>query len=155
MLCEGTYRFPSVSKKTRKNNRFAEVIKKAALSSQLFKDPECWSSRGFEPMTYHSADQQVSLPAKLTRRWFSVTVRLKCLRWLNTVLAVCVYMSFAKSREEKGCNSQAQTWQLKNILMKDFDWQVKCDVFVVFMATWTIEYNLTISLFSVYIKFAH
>ena len=31
--------------------------------------------------------------------------------------------------------------------MKDFDWQVKFDVFVVFMATWTIEYNLKISFF--------
>ena len=31
--------------------------------------------------------------------------------------------------------------------MKDFDWQVKIDVFVVSMATWTIEYNLKISLF--------
>ena len=30
--------------------------------------------------------------------------------------------------------------------MKDFDWQVKFDVFVVSMATWTIEYNLKISL---------
>ena len=31
--------------------------------------------------------------------------------------------------------------------MKDFDWQVKIDVFLVSMATWTIEYNLKISLF--------
>ena len=30
--------------------------------------------------------------------------------------------------------------------MKDFDWQVKFDVFVVSMATWTIEYNLKIPL---------
>ena len=30
--------------------------------------------------------------------------------------------------------------------MKDFDWQVKCDVFVVSMATWTIEYILKILL---------
>ena len=30
--------------------------------------------------------------------------------------------------------------------MKDFDWQVKCDFFVVYMATWTIEYKLKISL---------
>ena len=68
------------------------------------------------------------------------------LRWLNTVLAVCECMSFAKSWQEKGCSSQAETWQVKNILMKDFDWQVKFDVFVVSMATWTIEYNLKISL---------
>ena len=43
------------------------------------------------------------------------------LRWLNTVLAVCEYMSFAKLWQEKGCSSQAETWQVKNILMKDFD----------------------------------
>ena len=43
------------------------------------------------------------------------------LRWLNTVLAVYDYMSFAKSWQEKGCSSQAETWQVKNILMKDFD----------------------------------
>ena len=30
--------------------------------------------------------------------------------------------------------------------MKDFDWQVKFGIFVVSMATWTIEYNLKISL---------
>ena len=55
-------------------------------------------------------------------------------------------MSFAKSWQEKGCSSQAETWQVKNTLMKNFDWQVKFDVFVVSMATWTIEYNLKISL---------
>ena len=56
-------------------------------------------------------------------------------------------MSFAKSWQEKGCSSQAETCQVKNILMKDFDWQVKiCDVFVVSVATWTTEYNLKISL---------
>ena len=48
--------------------------------------------QGVQPTTYHSADQQVRLPTKLTRRWFSVTLRLKCLRWLNTVLAVSVYV---------------------------------------------------------------
>ena len=68
------------------------------------------------------------------------------LRWLNTVLAVCEYTSFAKSWQEEGCNSQAETWQVKNLLMKNFDWQVKCDVFVVSMATWTLEYNLKISI---------
>ena len=29
--------------------------------------------------------------------------------------------------------------------MRDFDWQVKLDVYIVSMATWTIEYNLKIS----------
>ena len=36
-------------------------------------------------------------------------------------LAVCEYVSFAKSWQEKGYSSQAETWQVKNILMKDFD----------------------------------
>ena len=45
----------------------------------------------------------------------------KYLRWLNTVLAVCEYVSFAKSWQEKGSSSQAETMQVKNILMKDFD----------------------------------
>ena len=43
------------------------------------------------------------------------------LRWLNTVLTVSEYMSFAKSCQEKGCSSQAETWRVKNMLMKDFD----------------------------------
>ena len=41
------------------------------------------------------------------------------LRWLNTVLAVCEYTSFAKSCQEKCRSSQAETWQVKNILIKD------------------------------------
>ena len=45
----------------------------------------------------------------------------RLLTWLNTVLAVCEYMSFAKSSQEEGCSSQAETWQVKSILMKDFD----------------------------------
>ena len=56
------------------------------------------------------------------------------LRWLNTVLAVSEYMSFAKSRQEKGFSLQAETWQVKNLLMKAYGWQVKFDVFVVSMA---------------------
>ena len=31
--------------------------------------------------------------------------------------------------------------------MKDFDWQVKTDIFLVSMAKWMIQYNLKISLF--------
>ena len=72
--------------------------------------------------------------------------RYVILRWLNTVLVVCEYTSFAKSWREKGCNSQAETWQVQNTLMKDFAWLVKFDIFVVSMAMWTIEYNLKISL---------
>ena len=51
----------------------------------------------------------------------------EALRWLNTVLAVSEYMSLAKSCQEKGCSSQAETWQVKNIFYTD--------VFVVSMAT--------------------
>ena len=44
-------------------------------------------------------------------------------------------MSFAKSRQEKGCSSQAEvTWQVKKILMKDLYGQVNFDIFVVSMA---------------------
>ena len=76
-------------------------------------------------------------------QWNTKPFHLRC---LNTVLAVCRYMSFAKSWQEKGCSSQAKTWQVNNIVIKDFDRQVKCNVFVVSMATWAIEYNLKISL---------
>ena len=55
-------------------------------------------------------------------------------------------MPFSKSWQAKGCSSQAETWEVKNIFMKDLEWQVKFDVFVVSMATWTIEYNLKITL---------
>ena len=40
---------------------------------------------------------------------------------VNTVLAVCDYMSFAKSWQEKGSCSQAETWQEKSVPIKDFD----------------------------------
>ena len=50
-----------------------------------------------------------------------LNIYVQYLRWLNTVLAVCEYLSFAKSWQEKGCSSQAETWKVKNILMKDFD----------------------------------
>ena len=56
-------------------------------------------------------------------------------------------MSFGKSWQEKGCSSQAETFQGKDIqVMKDFDWKVKFVIFVVCMETWTIEYNINISL---------
>ena len=38
---------------------FAYVITKAALSSQLLKDPECWSSRGLNPRSPNWANQAV------------------------------------------------------------------------------------------------
>ena len=40
----------SLSEKT-KVSPFADVITKATLFPQLFKDPECWSGRGFESAT--------------------------------------------------------------------------------------------------------
>ena len=49
VLWDRTYGFSSSSEKTRKSNQFADVITKAALSSHLFKDPECWSGRGLNP----------------------------------------------------------------------------------------------------------
>ena len=52
---------------------------------------------------------------------YRVTCAFSFLRWLNTVLAVYEYMSFAKLQQEKGRSSQAETWHMKNILMKDFD----------------------------------
>ena len=58
-------------------------------------------------------------------------------------MAVCDYMSFAKSWREKGCCLQAENWQVK----KDFDRLVKTDDFLVSMATLTTEYNLKILLF--------
>ena len=41
---------------------------------------------------------------------------LSVLRWLNTVLAVCESMSFAKSWQEKGCSSQSGTDKLLTTL---------------------------------------
>ena len=69
----------------------------------------------------------VPLPSqKVKRRHYEETSTYSVLRWLNTVLAVCEYtcMSFAKSWQEKGCSSQAETWQVKNILtILQFPWQ--------------------------------
>ena len=40
----------------------------AALCSQLFKDPECWSGRGLNLRP--PAQQTGALQTELTRRWF-------------------------------------------------------------------------------------
>ena len=93
-------------------------------------------------LTSQNKEKKLTLDSLQAQNYLLLGLLLNHLRWLNTVLAVCEYTSFAKSRQEKGCSSQAETWQVKNILMKEFDWQVKCDVFMVSMATWTIEYNL-------------
>ena len=52
----------SLSEKTRNNNRSQT---KAALSSQLFKDPESCSGRGSNP--WPPAQQTGALPTELTR----------------------------------------------------------------------------------------
>ena len=45
---------------------------KAALSSRLFNDPECWSGRGLNPRP--SARQTGALPTELTRRCNHITI---------------------------------------------------------------------------------
>ena len=49
---------------------FADVIAKAALSSQLFKDPECWSGQGLNPRP--PPWQTSALPTELTRRFIGL-----------------------------------------------------------------------------------
>ena len=97
-----------------------------------------------------SADDKIKLVISSCHMWnlnqFNSLTFFRTFKVAERSLAVCEYMEFAKSWQEKSCSSQDDTWEVKNILMKDFDWQVKCDVFVVSMATWTIEYNLKISL---------
>ena len=55
MLWDEAHGFSPLSQKTRKSKLFANVITKAALSSQVFKDPECWSGRC---LTCRSADRR-------------------------------------------------------------------------------------------------
>ena len=53
------------------------VISKAALSSQLFEDPESWSGRGSNP--WPPAQQTGPLPTELTRlRVYNTPERLSC-----------------------------------------------------------------------------
>ena len=57
MLWDRTYSFLSLYEKTRKSSHLQMSFTKAALSSQLFKDPEGWPSwPGVETMTSCSAD---------------------------------------------------------------------------------------------------
>ena len=61
---------------------------------------------------------------------------------------LCVYVICQiMARERLQLTSRNLAIAKINMLMKDFDWQVKCDACGVAMATWTIEYNLKISLF--------
>ena len=69
VLWGGTYGFSSLSEKTRKSNHLQMSLQRQhALSSQLFKDPECWSSRGSNP--WPSAQQTGALPTEPTRWGF-------------------------------------------------------------------------------------
>ena len=48
------------------------------------------------------------------------TPRRRRIRWLNTVLAVCEFLSFASGKtQEKGCSAQAETWQMKKLKLID------------------------------------
>ena len=64
VLWDRTYGFSPLSEKTRKS--YHCVITKAALSSPLFKDPECWSGQGLDPRL--PAQQTDALPTELTRQ---------------------------------------------------------------------------------------
>ena len=56
---------------------FVGVVTKAARSPQLFKDPECWSGRGFKP----PAKQPAALPTELTGRRL-----ITYLKWLKKIV---------------------------------------------------------------------
>ena len=64
--CETGLRFIDLIREDQKVKLFADVITKAALSPQLFKDPECWSGRGLnlQPPT----QQTGAYPIELTGR---------------------------------------------------------------------------------------
>ena len=50
VLRDGAYGLSSLSEKTiESNHSVADVITKAALSTRLFKEPECWSGQGSNP----------------------------------------------------------------------------------------------------------
>ena len=66
-------------------------------------------------------DQQICLQVFLPWAQLQDEGKLPLIKVANTVLAVSDYMSFAKLWLEKGCYSQAETWQVENILMKDFE----------------------------------
>ena len=64
--CETGLRFIVLIREDQKVKPFADVITKAALSTQLFKDPECWSGRGLNLRS--PAQQTGAYPIELTRR---------------------------------------------------------------------------------------
>ena len=67
VLQDGTYGFSSLSEKTRNSNRLQMSLQRQHflnLSSQLFKDPVCWSRRGLNPRP--PARQTGALQTELT-----------------------------------------------------------------------------------------
>ena len=68
-----------------------DVITKAALSSQLFKDLECWSGRGLNPPP--PAQQTGALPTELTRRRF--TAAAVTVFWMISIVSyICFCIIF-------------------------------------------------------------
>ena len=58
--CKRTLKTPN----THASQPLTDVITEAAVSSQLFNDPECWSGRGFNPRP--PAEQTSALPIELS-----------------------------------------------------------------------------------------
>ena len=68
-------RFIVLIREDQKVKPFADVITKAALSPQLFKDPECWSGRD---LNLRPPAQQIgAYPIELTRRRY-VELKTTC-----------------------------------------------------------------------------
>ena len=82
VLWHETYSFLSISEKTRKSNHLQISFNtKAALSSQLFKDPECWSGWGLNP--WPLAWQTGALPSELTVWQLGHLWRIEqCMSWV-------------------------------------------------------------------------
>ena len=85
-------------------------------------------------LTSQNKEKKLTLDSLQAQNYLLLGLLLNHLRWLNTVLAVCEYTSFAKSRQEKGCSSQAETWKVKiywwksliersNVTFSWFPWQ--------------------------------
>ena len=64
-------------------------------------------------LTSQNKEKKLTLDSLQAQNYQLLGLLLNHLRWLNTVLAVCEYTSFAKSRQEKACSSQAETWEVK------------------------------------------
>ena len=87
VLWDGTYGFSSLAEKRedKKVTPFADVITKAAISSQLFEDPrpECLSGRGFNSRP--PAQQTAALPTELTRPLkFKMQINTASVQWVTS-----------------------------------------------------------------------